>query len=93
MIFGGNWKANPVGSGAESSLDRGIQLIEGYAKNGLASLTDRELVVYVPDILIPGLSSYVKEKGYGFKLGAQNVSSHHEGAHTGQTPVQMIHYY
>lgn len=90
MIFGANWKSNPVGEKNITSLESAIRLLEGYAKEGLADLTDRIIVIYPPSILIPHISSYIKEKGYGFKLGSQDVSHYGSGAYTGQIPTKMF---
>jgi len=90
MIFGANWKSNPVGEKGITSLESAIQLLDGYAKRGLSGLTDRTVIIYPPSILIPGISSYVQEKGYGFKLGSQDVSHYDSGAYTGQIPIQMF---
>lgn len=91
MIIAANWKANPIGDGNVTSLEKSIQLLDNYAEQGLAGLKDRQVIIYASDILIPGVSAYIKEKGYNFKIGAQNVSSYYSGGpYTGQIPVPMF---
>lgn len=90
QIFGANWKLNPVGDKTATAIEKAIKLIDGYAENGLADLIDREVLVFVPSPIAPDLSRHIKERDYGFKLGAQNISEHAEGPHTGQFSVSMM---
>jgi triosephosphate isomerase (TIM) len=83
-IFGANWKSNPP------TIEEGKKLLDSYAKEGLNNIVDKEIPVIVPYIWIPELYKHIKEKGYNFKLGAQNVSEHECGAFSGQIAANML---
>ena len=83
-IFGANWKSNPV------TIDKAKNLLDSYADEGLSELVDTEIIVFVPYIFIPDLKNLIDDKGYKFRLGAQNVSEHECGAFSGQISAAML---
>jgi len=83
-IFGANWKSNP------QTIDEAKALLDSYAAEGLTELVDKEILVFMPYIFVPELSKYMTEKGYNFRLGAQNVSEHECGAFSGQVAASML---
>lgn len=83
-IFGANWKLNPV------TIDNAKALLDSYADEGLSELVDTEIIVFVPYIFIPDLKRLIDDKGYKFRLGAQNVSEHECGAFSGQISAAML---
>ncbi|MBI5393655.1 triosephosphate isomerase [Candidatus Woesearchaeota archaeon] len=82
--FGANWKLNPV------TIDKAKDLLDSYANEGLSGLVDTEIIVFVPYIFISDLKRLIDEKGYTFRLGAQNVSEHECGAFSGQISAAML---
>jgi triosephosphate isomerase len=84
FLVAGNWKMNGD-SAANSELVGGI--IAGLS--GLDNMADNVEVLVCPPF--PYLAA-VRElvKGSALRLGAQNVSAHASGAHTGETSPAML---
>ncbi len=84
FLVAGNWKMNGD-SAANSELVGGIIA-------GLSGLDDKadnvEVLVCPPFPYLAAVSELVK--GSALRLGAQNVSAHASGAHTGETSPAML---
>ena len=87
-IFGANLKMNPVCNVGGNSLFDISKLFREYENYGIKSGGDKEVIAFVPLIFVHGLrtleSANVNHFA-GIKLGAQDVSEHLSGAHTGET--------
>lgn len=79
-MVAGNWKMN--GSRADSGA-----LLEGMLA-GIAKVTQAEVVVCPPAILIPLAAD--KLAGSDVKFGGQNLSIHDSGAYTGEVSGPML---
>ncbi len=84
FLVAGNWKMNGD-SAANSALVGGI--ISGVS--GIAGKADNvEVLVCPPSPYLAAVSELVEGSDIG--LGAQNVSAHVAGAHTGETSASML---
>lgn len=77
-----NWKCF-------KTVDEGLDWTCKVGEN-LPELNDCEVVVCPSFVSLEPVSRLVKEKGYGFKVGAQSVSSYESGAYTGEVSAKML---
>jgi triosephosphate isomerase (TIM) len=83
-IVAGNWKLNGTRQGVKD-------LVNGI-KNGLTG-SDKACVIISPVAIHLGLAQKLLSDTSAIKLGAQNASSHNEGAYTGELSVKMLEEY
>ncbi|MBR9703953.1 triosephosphate isomerase [Candidatus Pacearchaeota archaeon] len=97
-LFGANLKMNPVYD-CETSLgpvdfNSGSlfeKLLRGYVDEDVCGNEYREIVVFCPDLFLGYFNNDGRENFHDIldnadiKLGAQDVSEHESGAHTGET--------
>lgn len=81
-IVAGNWKMNKTFSDAEELISEISEAIEDTELNGT------EVVICPPYIYLEMASDIAEESG--FKVGAQNISSHDWGAFTGEISGGML---
>ena len=76
-----NWKSNKTKTEAKNWLE------EASRENFPDSL---EIVIFPSFTILDFVSSFVKEKGLPFKIGAQDVSPFDDGAYTGEVSARQI---
>jgi len=79
-LIAGNWKMN-------GSLASVKELINGI-KDGLADVTNADMVVCPPAVYIPAVSELIGDANIG--LGSQNVCDQASGAFTGELAPSML---
>ncbi len=80
LIIAGNWKMNKT---AAEALD----LVQGL-KRDLAIVKEVDIVVCPPFTALEAVSKTILDSN--IRLGAQNMSEHHGGAHTGEIAAGML---
>jgi triosephosphate isomerase len=80
-LIAGNWKMN-------KDLIESVQLVQEL-KSQLPHLSDNVVVVLCPPFVSLATVSELL-KGSAFKLGAQNMSQHDDGAYTGEISWKML---
>ncbi|MFM8468628.1 MAG: triose-phosphate isomerase [Limisphaerales bacterium] len=80
LIIAGNWKMN-------KTVAEGLALVDGL-KRELGSVTDVDIVVCPPFTAIESVSRAIVDTQ--IRLGAQNMSEHNFGAHTGEVCAGML---
>jgi len=94
-IIAGNWKMNPAGS--EDAVDLANSVDNRLADSGLfeengsgcascLSRPAREVVLFPPSVHLDKVAHWQNH----FKLGAQDLSQHDKGAHTGEISGAML---
>ncbi len=78
----GNWKMNPT------SLDEAKEIIRMYRRVA-PTLTATDVVACPPYVFVPVCVS--RKKPDTISIGAQTVSFHEAGAHTGEVGAEMLH--
>ena len=80
LIIAGNWKMN-------KTVAEGLDLVAAL-KRELASVKEVDIVVCPPFTALESISKAIE--GSNLRLGAQNMSEHNFGAHTGETCAGML---
>ena len=80
LIIAGNWKMNKTVAEASELVSQ--------LKLDLDQLTDVDVVVCPPFTALAGVSEMLKDST--IRLGAQNMSEHDSGAHTGEIAASML---
>jgi triosephosphate isomerase len=80
LIIAGNWKMN-------KTVAEGLDLVRGL-KIELGGVKEVDMVVCPPFTALSEVSKAVLETN--LRLGAQNMSEHHVGAHTGEIAAVML---
>ena len=80
LIIAGNWKMNKTVAEASELVSQ--------LKIDLDQLTDVDVVICPPFTALAGVSEMLKDST--IRLGAQNMSEHDSGAHTGEIAASML---
>ncbi len=80
LIIAGNWKMN-------KTVAEGLALVDGL-KREFASVKEVDVVVCPPFTALESVSKAIE--GTSLRLGAQNMSEHNFGAHTGEICDGML---
>ena len=80
LIIAGNWKMN-------KTVAEGLDLVAAL-KRELTSVKEVDIVVCPPFTALESISKAIE--GSNLRLGAQNMSEHNFGAHTGETCAGML---
>ena len=80
LIIAGNWKMNKTVAEASELISQ--------LKIDLDQLTDVDVVACPPFTALAGVSEMLKDST--IRLGAQNMSEHDSGAHTGEIAASML---
>src|SRR6187401_3781518 len=80
LIIAGNWKMN-------KTVAEGLDLVQGF-KRELANIKEVDIVVCPPFTALREVSKAILNSH--IRLGAQNMSEHNFGAHTGEIAAGML---
>src|SRR5207244_13643365 len=80
LIIAGNWKMN-------KTVAEALDLVNDL-KRELANIKEVDIVVCPPFTALEAVSKAILDSN--IRLGAQNMSEHNFGAHTGETAPRML---